>query len=168
MTMPVTTFAGERVALADLLDVRRNLAVQGDGGAHPLGGIRIGAELLRMAKARVLVGDTLPHIPAATGLQVWVPCGGRVLGPHGGVLHATAVGDEHQIVLGQVDGGFITLVIHVDAHGKLLGGRAGRVALEEAGGGLNLLDGVWPTPVCSRLGPAPTPIANSTFSTLVL
>ena len=95
-----------------------------------------------MAKARVLVGDTLPHIPAATGLQVWVPCGGRVLGTHGGVLHATAVGDEHQIVLGQVDGGFITLVVHVDAHGKLLGGRAGRVALEEAGGGLNLLDGV--------------------------
>ena len=50
--------------------------------------------ICRMTEARILFGDTPPHIPATAWLQIRIPCGGRILRTHSGVLHAAAVGDE--------------------------------------------------------------------------
>lgn len=96
--------AGEGVALADCLDVRRDLAVEGrHRGAHPLGLLGISAESVGAAEAGVLSRDAAPHVPAAAGGELGSPRGGPVLRPHGGVLNAAAVGDEDEIVLGEVD-----------------------------------------------------------------
>ena len=108
-----------------------------------------------MPEARVLLGDAPPHVPTATGLEVRIPCGRRMLGSHRGVLHATAVGDEHQIVLRQVDGRLVTFVVDVDADGEFLRVRAVRVALEEAGRGLDLLDRVLSDPGALAFGSVP-------------
>ena len=115
--------AGEGVALADVLDIGDDLLVQSlHGGAHPVGLLGVMAELVGMAKGRVLCGDLAPHIPAAAGLQLGVVGGGLVLTAHGGVLHAAAVGDEHQIVLRQVDGAGLVVLDDIDALGQLVGG----------------------------------------------
>ena len=118
--------AGEGVALADVLDIGDDLLVQSlHGGAHPVGLLGVMAELVGMAKGRVLCGDLAPHIPAAAGLQLGVVGGGLILTAHGGVLHAAAVGDEHQIVLRQVDGAGLVVLDDIDALGQLvLGVRA--------------------------------------------
>ena len=63
---PVTTLAGEGIALADVLDIGDDLLVQRlDGGAHPVGLLGVVAELVGMAEGRILRGDLAPHIPAA-------------------------------------------------------------------------------------------------------
>ena len=115
--------AGERVSLADFLNIRRNLHVKrGNGGAHPLRMLRIAAEYVRVAETRVLLGDATPHIPAAAGLDLRSPCGCFGLRAHGRILHATTVSNEHQIVLTQVNAsrGAIRLG-QVDARGHFLG-----------------------------------------------
>ncbi len=111
--------AGERVALADLLDIRHNLwssvvtvaliQLVSSGSEQNLSGWpKLGS-----------CAAIAPHIPAAAGLEVRFHAAG-VLGSHGGVLDAAAVGDEHQIVLGQVDGLFVAVAQSIDAGGLLL------------------------------------------------
>ena len=78
------------------------------------------AEFVGMAEGRILSGDLAPHIPAAALFQFGVVGGGLVLTAHGGVLHAAAVGDEHQIVLRQVDAAGLTVLDDVDALGQLV------------------------------------------------
>ena len=79
----------------------------GDGSAHPVGCIHIGAEFVRIAVLAVLClsSDSFPHIPR---LALAVFNAGQVgrmglIAVAGGV-GAAAVGDEHQIVLDEVDG----------------------------------------------------------------
>ena len=105
----------EGIALADLLDILRDLVIQGgDGGALPVGQLRIRAELFGVAEGRILCGDLLPQIPAVARLDGGVETGCLVLGTHGAALDAAAVGDEQQIVLGQVDVGHLACVLHGD------------------------------------------------------
>ena len=107
--------AAEGVALADLADILRDLVVQrGDGGALPVAQLRLGAELFRVTEGGILCGDLLPQIPAVAGLDGGVEAGSLILCTHGAAFHAAAVGDEQQIVLGQVDVGGLALVLHGD------------------------------------------------------
>ena len=102
---PVTTLPVNGIALADLGDIGDDALVERfDGGAHPVGLLGIVAELVGVAEGGVLCGDLAPHIPAAALLDLGVVGRGGVLAAHRGVLHAAAVGDEHEIVLGEVDG----------------------------------------------------------------
>ena len=79
--------AGERIALADLLNVRRDLVVQrGDGRALPVGLLRVVDELVRMTEARVLRRDLLPEIPAVARLELRIELGRLVLAADGAVL----------------------------------------------------------------------------------
>ena len=95
---------GEGVPLADTLDIGGNFVVQGgDGGAHPVAQLRLGAELVRPAEGGVPRGDAPPHVPAAAGLQLRPEGGGGILGTQGGILHAAAGGEEHQVVFRQVN-----------------------------------------------------------------
>ena len=58
--------AGAGITLADVHDVLDDLLVGGGhGGAHPVGGVHIGAEVVRVAELAVLglSGNGLPHIP---------------------------------------------------------------------------------------------------------
>ena len=112
--------AAEGVTLADLLDILGDLVVQGgDGGAFPVGQLRLRAELFGMAEGGVLCGDLLPQIPAVARLDGGIKACGLVLSADGAALHAAAVGDEEQVVLGEVDGPALTLVIHGHAAGLL-------------------------------------------------
>ena len=96
--------AGKGVTLADILDIGNDLLIQcGDGGAHPVGLLRIMAELVGMTEGRILCSNSAPHIPATAGLDFGVEGCHGVLGTHGGVLHAATVGNEHQIVFRQVN-----------------------------------------------------------------
>ena len=62
--------AGEGVALADVLDIGDDLLVQSlHGGAHPVGLLGVMAELVGMAKGRVLCGDLAPHIQPPPGFS---------------------------------------------------------------------------------------------------
>ena len=115
--------AGEGIPLADVLDIGDDLLIQRlHGGAHPVGLLGVMAELVGMAKGGILCGDLAPHIPAAARFQLGVVGGGLVLTAHGGVLHAAAVGDEHQIVLRQVNGAGLVVLDDIDALGQLVGG----------------------------------------------
>ena len=88
--------AGERVTLADFLNIWRNFHVKRSyGGAHPLRMLRIAAEYVRVAETRILLGDATPHIPTAAGLNFRSPRGRLGLRAHRRVLHAAAVGNEH-------------------------------------------------------------------------
>ena len=112
--------AGEGIPLADVLDIGDDALIQRlHRGAHPVGLLRIIAELVGMAEGGILSGDLAPHIPAAALLDLGVVGGGCVLAAHGGVLYAAAVGDEHQIVLRQVDGLVLAVPDDVDALGHL-------------------------------------------------
>ena len=83
------------------------------------------AELVGMAEGRILRGDLAPHIPAAALFELGVELGGGVLAAHGGILNAAAVGDENEVIFGEVDGLLLALADHVDALGELvLGVRA--------------------------------------------
>ena len=107
--------AAEGVALADLADILGDLVVQrGDGGALPVAQLRLGAELFRVTEGGILCGDLLPQIPAVAGLDGGVETGGLILCAHGAAFHAAAVGDEQQIVLGQVDVRSLARVLHGD------------------------------------------------------
>ena len=58
--------AAERIALADLLNIRRNAAVQrGDGCGFPIRLIRMRAEFIRVTKGRILRRDIAPQLPTA-------------------------------------------------------------------------------------------------------
>ena len=112
--------ATERVTLADLLDILRDLVVQrSDGGTLPVGVFGVGAELLRVTEGRVLRSDLLPQIPAVARLDGGVKAGSLVLCTHGAALHTAAVGDEQQVVLGQVDGVGLACVLYHHAAGLL-------------------------------------------------
>ena len=107
--------AAEGVALADLADILRDLVVQrGDGGALPVAQFRLGAELFRVTEGGILCSDLLPQIPAVAGLDGGVKASGLILCTHGAAFHAAAVGDEQQIVLGQVDVRSLARVLHGD------------------------------------------------------
>ena len=70
---------GERVALADVLDIGNDSLVERfNGRAHPVRLLGVIAELVRMAEGRILCGDLAPHIPAAAGLDLRV-IGGRLV-----------------------------------------------------------------------------------------
>ena len=108
--------AAERVTLADILDVGHDTFVQrGDRGAHPVGLFRIGAELLRAAKGLILRGDLLPQIPAVAGPEGGVEHCRLILRADGGAFHAATVGDEHQIILGQIHP--FRFIVHQQADG---------------------------------------------------
>ena len=71
----------ERVALADPLDVGRNLVVEGADACRLIAAlVGVGAELVGPAEGRVLGGDVAPHRPDAALLDVpdptWPGCGG--------------------------------------------------------------------------------------------
>ena len=121
--------AGERIALADVLDIGDDPLVEGlDGGAHPVGLLGVIAELVGMAEGRILRGDLAPHVPAAAGFDLGVVGGRLVLAAAGGIFDAAAVGDEDEVVLGEVDGVFLAVAEDVDALGELVG-RVGAVEL---------------------------------------
>ena len=127
--------AGERVTLADFLNIRRNLHVKrGNGGTHPLRMLRIVAEYVRVAETRVLLGDATPHVPAAAGLDLRSPCGCFGLRAHGRVFHAATIGDEHQVVFAQINASRGAIRFgQVDARSHFLGWRTVRIAYEHAG-----------------------------------
>ena len=105
--------AAERVTLANLLDILRDLVVQGgNGSAIPVGMFRVGAELLGMAESGILCSDLFPQIPAVARLDGGVKACSLVLRTHGAALHTATVGDEQQIVLGQVDGAGLPRMLH--------------------------------------------------------
>ena len=87
------------------------------------------AELVGMAEGRVLRGDLAPHIPAAALFELGVVSSGLVLAAHGGILDTAAVGDENEVIFGQVDGLLLALADDVDALGELAGG-VGAVELD--------------------------------------
>ena len=68
-----------------------------------------------MAEGGVLRGDLLPQIPAIAGVEHRVQRSGLVLRTDGAVLDAAAVGDEDQIVFGQVHP--LLVVVHQKADG---------------------------------------------------
>ena len=143
--------AAERVALADLLDVGRDGIVErGDGGAHPLGLLRVSAEDVGVAEAGVLAGDATPQVPAVARLSLRAPRRGLGLRADGGALDATAVGDEHEVVLSEVDNRLLAVRAGHDAGGNLLHHRAVGVALEMRL--LDALDGVLPGTGYGALG----------------
>ena len=105
--------ATERVTLADLLDILRDLVVQrSDGGAFPVGMFGVGAELFRIAECGVLCSDLLPQVPAVARLDGGIKACCLVLCAHRAAFHAAAVGDEQQIIFGQVNGADLTCVLH--------------------------------------------------------
>ena len=95
----------------------------GHGSAHPVGGVHIGAEGIGVAVLAVLRlrGNGLPHIP---GLACAVfhagQVGGMGLVAIAGGVGAAAVGDEHQIVLDEVDGLLPAVLDIHDLPGDLL------------------------------------------------
>ena len=114
--------AGERVALADVFDIGDDLLVEGlDGGAHPVGLLRVVAELVGMTEGRVLRGDLAPHIPAAALFELGVVLGGLILAAHGGVFDAAAVRDEDEVVFREVDGLLLAVADDIDALSELVG-----------------------------------------------
>ena len=118
--------ATERVTLADLLDILRDLVVQrSDGGAFPVGMFRVGAELFRIAECGVLCSDLLPQIPAVARPDGGIKACGLVLRADGAALHAAAVRDEDEVVFREVDGLLLAVADDVDALSQLvLGVRA--------------------------------------------
>ena len=125
-----------------------------------------------MAEARVLLGDAPPHVPAAAGLDFRSPCGRlEFCEPIGGVLHAAAVGDEHQIVLAQVDAsrGAIRFVVRSMRVAIFLVGELYGLRYEHAGCRPASSKSCPDRCRCAaRTGPMPPPIAKSTFSTFAL
>ena len=108
--------AAEGVALADLLDIPGDLLIQRrDGGAFPVAQLRLAAELFRVAEGVVQRGDALPEVPSVARLDGGVEARGLVLCADGAALHAAAVGDKEQVVLGEVDGLHRALVVYRDA-----------------------------------------------------
>ena len=122
--------AGERVALADLLDVRQDLLIQrGHRGALPVALLRIAAELLGAAELRRLGRDLLPQIPAVAGGELGGEAGRGVLAAEGGVGHQAAGRDEDEVVFRERNG---LLAARIGSRGRLavfgqpLGGIDGR------------------------------------------
>ena len=72
-----------------------------------------------MAEAGVLGGDLAPQIPAAAFLQIKLEGGNGGLAANGGVFDTAAVGDEHQVVLGQVNALFVAVAQSINAGGLL-------------------------------------------------
>ena len=68
-----------------------------------------------MAEGFILRGDLLPQVPAAAGAQSGVEICGLILRTDGGALDAAAVGDEDQIVFGQVHP--LLVLVHEQADG---------------------------------------------------
>lgn len=92
--------ARERISLADGLDVRDDLVIQGgDGGAHPVGLLDIVAEDAWTAEGGILPGDVLPKVPAVPSSVLNL---GKVrllvLASIAGNIGAAAVGDEDQVI----------------------------------------------------------------------
>ena len=97
--------------MADDLLVRR-----GDGRAHPVGGVHVGAELVGVSVFAVLGlrGDVLPHIPALALAVFNAGKVGRVgLVAVAGGVGAAAVRDEHEIVLDEIER-LLLAVLHID------------------------------------------------------
>ena len=112
--------AGERIALADGLDIRDNSLIERfNGSAHPVGLLGIVAEFVRMAERRILRGNSAPHIPAAAGLNLRVIRRRRILAAHRGIFHAAAVGDKDEIVFRQADALFLAVPDGLDRLGNL-------------------------------------------------
>ena len=101
--------AGAGVALADVHDVLDDLLVGGGhGGAHPVGGVHIGAERIRDCRTRRALPErqwpsTYPRIRPRRSSTLGQVGGMGLVAVAGGV-GAAAVGDEHQIILDQVNG----------------------------------------------------------------
>src|SRR5208337_5190193 len=94
----------ERVPLADLLDVGRDLVVEGPQAGRYIGAlVREGAELVGPTEGRVLCSNVAPHRPDAALADLPVPFGRGVVVPPRGALDGGAVSDENEVVLGDVD-----------------------------------------------------------------
>ena len=153
--------ARERISTADRANGVEDRRVGGvDGRAHPVGELGSGAEHVGVAEGAVrdLRGDPAPHVPAATGAELLVDLGRRVLVAEGRVLHAAAVRDVDLVVLGEVDALLVRhagLVRALDDDGTrdLARRRVGRggddveldvddlaVVLDGGAGGLKVLD----------------------------
>ena len=112
--------AAERIPLANFFDILRDGIVQrGDGRALPVGFLGFGAELIRVAERGVLRRDPPPEIPAIARFDGGVKARRLVLRTHGTALHTAAVGNEKQVVLGQVDGLHLALMVYRDGAGLL-------------------------------------------------
>ena len=84
----------ERVALADPLDVGRNLVVEGDDACRLIAAlVGVGTELVGSTEGGVLGGDVAPHRPDAALLDVPDPLGRGVMVPPGGVFYRRSVGN---------------------------------------------------------------------------
>ncbi len=92
-----------RVALADPLDVGRNLVVEGDDACRLIAAlVGVGTELVGLTEGGVLGGDVAPHRPDAALLDVPDPLGRGVVVPPRGVFDRRAVGNEDEVVLSDV------------------------------------------------------------------
>ena len=112
--------AAERIPLANFFDILRDGIVQrGDGRTFPVGFLGFGAELIRVAERGVLRRDPPPEIPAIARFDGGVKARRLVLRTHGTALHTAAVGNEKQVVLGQVDGLHLALMVYRDGAGLL-------------------------------------------------
>ena len=72
-----------------------------------------------MTESRVLFGDILPQVPAATGAYLGVAVGGMVLVTVDGALSAGAVGHKDQVVFGEQDALFGAVDLALDGRGHL-------------------------------------------------
>ena len=111
--------AAERIALADLLDIRRNAVVQrGDRRGFPISLIGLRAEFIRMSKRRILRRDVAPQLPASAVLIVELR---RVIVvAQRGIFRAAAVGHEDKIVFRQRNRSFLSFPDTDDPAGYLL------------------------------------------------
>ena len=109
--------AGAWVAFADIHNMPDNLLVgRRYGCAHPVGGIDIAAEDIRIPKLSMLglSGDGLPHVPRfAAAVVNDRQVRGVSLVAVTGSIGAAAVGNEDEIILDQVDGLLLT-VFYID------------------------------------------------------
>ena len=116
--------AGTRIALADIHNVADDFLISGGNrGTHPVGGLHIAAEGIGVAVFAVpgLGGYGLPHIPGFTAAIFDARKIGRVgLVAVAGGIGAAAVGDEHKVVLDEVNGLLLSVLDIDDLTGYLL------------------------------------------------
>ena len=113
--------AAERIAMADILDIRDDLIIQRRHRCtHPVRLLRIVIELFRMSERRILQRNAVPHIPASAFMKTGIKRSRLVLASDGCIFHASAVCDEYKIIFCQRDEFLLAVSCHFDGRCSLL------------------------------------------------